>query len=74
MLSHHGHEVGCYTRRSQEIAGPLAVNVKPFWAGTHSSCASAAVPRQMEESEPDLAHVQNPLPLISPSALKTLGG
>jgi hypothetical protein len=67
LLIDHGHEVGCYRRSSQEIAGSLVGNVKAFLTGIYNPCTLAAASRRLEEFQPDLVQVQNLYPLTSPS-------
>lgn len=74
LLLQHGHEVVEFTRHSDEIRstgargtlkGALATPFNPFMA--------SAIKKQVEQFKPDVVHVHNTFPLISPSIFSAIG-
>ena len=68
MLREHGHDVMTYERRSESIGG-LAGKLKATMNGIYSREAREEVDVLLAKERPDLAHVHNLYPLISPSVL-----
>jgi len=75
MLSRRGHEVFEFTRKSDEIRaqgkwgvfkGALATPWNPWMV--------SAVRRAIEQIRPDLVHVHNTFPLLSPGIFHAIGG
>lgn len=64
LLKSHGHEVQIYTRDNQEIArmGKLGLFVNSVW----SSKSQDELRQLISDFCPDIIHVHNTLPLISP--------
>ena len=74
LLLLHGHEVVEFTRHSDEIrsagvmgifTGGLSTPYNPFMA--------RAIKKKFEEFKPDVVHVHNTFPLISPSIFSAIG-
>ncbi|HRH79709.1 MAG TPA: glycosyltransferase [Thiobacillaceae bacterium] len=65
LLRHYGHEVETYTRHNDEIVGiaPHVLARQTFWSGR----TTAEVDRLIRAWRPDILHVHNTFPLISPS-------
>jgi len=69
LLLDRGHEVAEYRRSSQEIERMPLGRARAFFLGVHSPAACRDIRRLLRSFRPDVAHVQNVFPLISPSAL-----
>lgn len=74
LLEEHGHTVHCFTRHSDEIRcqgfrgvlmGALSVPWNPFAAST--------LRKVVEDFKPDVVHVHNTFPLISPAIFRAIG-
>lgn len=65
LLRSHGHEVETYFHRNDDIASmsAAAVAVQTLW----SSRSAVELSRLIESFRPDVIHVHNTLPLMSPS-------
>lgn len=65
LLAQHGHDVRLYARDNDEVAatGPLALSTQALW----SRQTSRDLNEELGIFEPDIVHVHNTLPLISPS-------
>ena len=66
MLEQHGHEVFRYVRKNSEIAGKISkfeAGVRAVW----SRVDYLETDQLIKEFSPDILHVQNFFPLISPS-------
>jgi glycosyltransferase involved in cell wall biosynthesis len=65
LLRTHGHEVHVYARHNDDIDGgsKLSVAAQSVWSGRTSSDISAI----MASFRPDVMHVHNTWPLVSPS-------
>lgn len=65
LLRSHGHEVETYSRSNDDIATMPATSVaiQTLW----SSRSAGELSRLIESFRPDVIHVHNTLPLISPS-------
>lgn len=65
LLRSHGHEVSEYCKDNREVAGMSKARLAAdaVWSGR----AYAELRRLMEEKKPDVVHVHNTLPLISPA-------
>lgn len=68
ILKQHGHEVFTFERYSQEIRKPLD-KLRAFREGIYSASARQAFSRLLEEVHPEIVHIHNLYPLISPSIL-----
>jgi len=69
LLKNKGHEVIRYERNSDEISRMLLGQVRAFISGIYSLTSRRKMRQLLEEHKPDLVHVHNLYPLISPSVL-----
>ncbi|MGA6161385.1 glycosyltransferase [Amycolatopsis magusensis] len=70
LLAGAGHEVGLFERRSDEIAGmslprKAALPLKVPW----NRAVRAELARRLHDDRPDVVHLHNTFPLLSPSVL-----
>ena len=72
LLQEHGHEVRWFIRSSAEIADSLVGNIKAFVAGIHNPFSATKLVKFLDEYKPDIVHVQNLYPLLSPSIFKPI--
>ena len=64
LLREHGHEVDIYRRHNDELAhNPVGAATSAIW----SRRTVTEIERMFEREQPDLIHVHNTFPLISPS-------
>ncbi len=66
LLREHGHQVDLYEESNQRISqlGPARSAARTTWSGE----AYRELRRRLSRSRPDVVHVQNFFPLISPAA------
>jgi|WetSurMetagenome_2_1015567.scaffolds.fasta_scaffold00566_2 glycosyltransferase involved in cell wall biosynthesis len=69
LLKSHGHEVHSFFRSSEEIMGTLHGKIKAFFSGIYSFSSRLEIKRLINEVNPDIVHVHNLFPLISPAIL-----
>jgi glycosyltransferase involved in cell wall biosynthesis len=69
LLEERGQQVSTYYRSSAEIIGNKLKMAGAFWTGIYSRSAQLHVRRILVERRPDVVHVHNLFPLISPSVL-----
>ena len=69
MLLEHGHQVRCYTRSSVELEAMRFGKARAFFSGFHNPASVREVKKVVEEFMPDVVHVHNLYPLISPAIL-----
>ncbi|MBX7256428.1 MAG: glycosyltransferase family 4 protein [Candidatus Hydrogenedentes bacterium] len=69
VLRTHGHAVTTYTQRSTDVQGS-GKKLKAALTGVHSPRSEREVRRMLRWDRPDIAHVHNLYPLISPSVLR----
>jgi glycosyltransferase involved in cell wall biosynthesis len=69
ILRARGHNVATFERRSAEIAG-AASKLRAFVSSAYSRSAKAEVRALLRDRRPDVVHIHNLYPLISPSALE----
>ncbi|MBN1918075.1 MAG: glycosyltransferase family 4 protein [Verrucomicrobia bacterium] len=69
VLEEHGHDVCMLQRSSAEIDRMRLGRVRAFFSGICSRSSRHAMRRLIEEHRPDVVHVHNVYPLISPSVL-----
>ncbi len=69
ILRAKGHEVATFERRSTEISGASG-KLRAFATSAYSRAAKSEVKAALREHNPDVVHVHNLYPLISPSALE----
>lgn len=68
LLSQNGHQVRLFTRDSREVRG-LGGKLNAFKQGIYSAEAKEEFSSILESEKPDIVHVGNLYPLISPSVL-----
>ncbi|MCG8432246.1 MAG: glycosyltransferase, partial [Candidatus Omnitrophica bacterium] len=69
MLRGHGHRVRSYTRSSVELESMRFGKVRAFFAGLRNPVSAREIHKVLEEFRPDVVHIHNLYPLISPSVL-----
>ncbi|MHC4481750.1 MAG: glycosyltransferase family 4 protein [Planctomycetota bacterium] len=70
LLQRRGVEVAFLTRHSADLPGGLLGGLKAFVSGFSSASARREMSRILREDPPDLVHVHNLYPLISPAVLR----
>jgi len=70
LLNVHGHEVVRFVRSSAEIPNMRLGRVRALFSGVHSRSSCRRMRRMLQECQPDIVHVHNVYPLISPSVLR----
>jgi len=68
LLQDHGHQVSCFFRDSNELNG-ISGQLKALFAGIYNPFAVRAFKRFLVLEKPDLIHIHNLFPLISPAIL-----
>lgn len=69
FLESHGHEVAWFSRSSEELSAMRFGKLRSFFAGIYNPFSRRAFRRLLEERKPDIVHIQNLFPFISPSIL-----
>lgn len=69
LLRANGHDVIYFQRSSAEIPKMRFGMARAFFSAIHSPSSKRAVRRLLEEKRPDIVHIHNLFPLISPSIL-----
>ena len=69
LLGRQGHDVIQYTRSSAEIARMRAGEIRAFFSGIYSCSSRNNFRRLLTQCRPDIVHIHNLFPLISPSIL-----
>ena len=69
LLRERGHEVVEYVRSSAEIEHMRLGKARAFFSGVYSWLARRRMRNVLGETRPDIVHVHNVYPLISPSVL-----
>ncbi len=69
LLRGHGQEVVSFMRGSAEIGGMPFGKARAFLSGIYSFKSRRAMKRLLRDEKPDLVHIHNLYPLISPSVL-----
>ncbi|HRI87548.1 MAG TPA: glycosyltransferase family 4 protein [Candidatus Hydrogenedentes bacterium] len=72
ILRDYGHDIATYERRSTDVSG-VGSKVRAFVSGIYSSSAKHHVADYISTEKPDLVHVHNLYPMISPSILEACG-
>ena len=67
LLTEHGHEVVQFSRNSADIIGMRYGNVRAFFSGIYSPSVAREFKACLAQEKPDIVHIQNVYPLISPS-------
>lgn len=69
LLTNRGHDVVRFSRSSEEIPGKWFGEAQAFAAGIYNPFARARFGRFLDENRPDVVHIHNLFPFISPSVL-----
>ena len=69
LLTNRGHDVVRFSRSSEEIPGKWFGAEQAFVAGIYNPFARARFGRFLDENRPDVVHIHNLFPFISPSVL-----
>jgi glycosyltransferase involved in cell wall biosynthesis len=69
LLEDRGHQVRALQRSSAEIEHMRLGRVRAFFSGIYSRSSRRAMRRLLDEQRPDVVHVHNLYPFISPSVL-----
>ncbi|MBN1975120.1 MAG: glycosyltransferase family 4 protein [Sedimentisphaerales bacterium] len=69
ILKEKGHQIYLFKRDSAEITNTPIGNVRAFFSGIYSWKSKQTVRRYIKEFKPDVVHIHNLYPLISPSIL-----
>ena len=69
LLREYGHDVYSYLRSSSEINGSWLGQFRAFFSGIYSFSSRRHIRQIIGDVKPDVIHVQNLYPLISPSVL-----
>ncbi len=69
LLEDNGHEVCFFIRRSSDIPKMRLGKLRAFFSGIYSCSAKREFRRFLMKERPDIVHVHNLFPLISPSIL-----
>lgn len=64
-----GHVVDSYRPSTQSVRGTLVGNLRGFFSGIYSFQGVREVRRKLKEFRPDVVHIHNLYPFISPAAL-----
>jgi glycosyltransferase involved in cell wall biosynthesis len=69
LLAERGHQISTYFRSSAEIADDGLGKAKAFFTGIYNFSSRQEMRRLLGERRPDIVHIHNLFPLISPSVL-----
>jgi len=69
LLEEYGHQTSCYFRSSAELDGRPASVAKAFFTGIYNFSSKRVIRDLLSQDRPDIVHVHNVFPLISPSIL-----
>ena len=69
LLKEHGHDVKGFIRSSSEIETMKLGEARAFFSGIYSRSSRLMIRRLVAEQRPDVVHIHNLFPLISPSVL-----
>jgi len=69
LLEDHGHSVSLFLRRSADISRMRFGKARAFFGGIYSWSSRRSFREVLRQARPDVVHVHNLFPLISPSAL-----
>jgi len=72
LLEQHGHRVRCYTRSSAELKKMKFGAGLAFFTALYNPGSIRQVKQVLHEFKPDLVHIHNLYPLISPAALSCI--
>jgi len=75
LLQKHGHDVRLFTRHSDELAAQGALGkIKGAVSVPWNPFSSRALRKVIQDFRPDVAHVHNTFPMLSPSVLAAAKG
>ncbi len=74
LLQSHGHDVVRFQRSSAELETMPFGQARAFFTGIYNPAARRAFARFLEREQPDVVHIHNLFPLISPSILAACRG
>jgi glycosyltransferase involved in cell wall biosynthesis len=69
LLAERGHRISTYFRSSAELTGKRLGMAKAFFTGIYNFSSQQEVRRLLKQRRPDIVHIHNVFPLISPSVL-----
>jgi glycosyltransferase involved in cell wall biosynthesis len=69
LLAEHGHQVHHFSRSSANIPDMRLGEIRAFFSGIYSFSSKKAMRQYLREFKPDIVHIHNLFPLISPSIL-----
>ena len=69
LLREHGHEIVFFRRRSADINDLFLGRARAFFSGIYSFSSKKVMQGLLREYRPDIVHIHNLFPLISPSVL-----
>jgi glycosyltransferase involved in cell wall biosynthesis len=69
LLEENGHHVSMLIRSSAEIMGNIGGTAKAFFTGIYNFASRAQMRELIKTNQPDIIHIHNLYPLISPSVL-----
>lgn len=72
LLQAHGHTVYSYFRSSEELQSMKLGKVRSFFTGLYNYASIKDIKRKLKEVKPDIVHIHNLYPLISPSVLPVI--
>ena len=72
ILEDHNNEVVTYYKRSDEIDNLNFGKIQAFLAGIHGSKAIEDLKRMIISEKPDIVHIHNLFPFISPAILPVI--
>lgn len=71
LLASAGHTVERFTRSNDEISqAPLRIAFESALLGTHNPVSTRALAQRLHAFSPDVVHVHNTFPLLSPAVLE----
>jgi len=72
LLKSHGHQVYSYTRSSVELDSMRLGKTKAFLFALYNPASIRGVSRILKEFSPEIVHIHNLYPLLSPSVLPVI--
>jgi len=69
LLADNGHEVICFERSSAEIPLMRLGKLRALFSGIYSFASRRQIRRLLAQHKPDIVHIHNLFPLISPAIL-----
>ena len=69
LLANNGHEVICFERSSADLSKMWFGELRAFFSGIYSLSSRKQIRKLLAEQSPDVVHIHNLFPLISPAIL-----